>query len=125
MVSLLENAKEEPKSKRLRYAVTGVALVLLLGFWTWHTMRFRGEEHTIDHLMDAVTSGNFQMAYQIWKPHQGGSYTFDGFCSRLGPEGLLRAGEKLSARIVVGASQWRQRRNRHRGDQPVRSVSHE
>jgi hypothetical protein len=87
LVSLLENAKEEPKSKRLRYAVTGVALVLLLGFWTWHSMRFRGEEHTIDHLMDAVTSGNFQMAYQIWKPHQGGSYTFDDFVADWGPKG--------------------------------------
>jgi hypothetical protein len=45
------------------------------------------EEHTIDHFMDAVTAGNFQLAYQIWKPHQGSSYTFQDFLADWGEKG--------------------------------------
>jgi hypothetical protein len=87
LVSLLEERAEEPKSKRLRYAVTAVALVLLLGFWLWRSMRYSSEEHTVDHFMDAVAAGNFQLAYQIWKPHQGTSYTFQDFLADWGDKG--------------------------------------
>ncbi len=87
LVNLLDERGEEPKSKRLRYAVSVVALVLLLGFWGWRSLRFASEEHTIDHFMNAVTAGNFQLAYQIWKPRQGTSYSFQDFLADWGDKG--------------------------------------
>ena len=69
---------EEPNSKRLRYAVSGVALVLLVGFGIWFFfLRFISEKHTIEHFMDAVVAQDYQRAFQIWKSH--GSYSYQDF----------------------------------------------
>ncbi|HYT07731.1 MAG TPA: hypothetical protein VEL77_08795, partial [Rugosimonospora sp.] len=69
---------EEPNSKRLRYAVSGVALVILVAFGTWYFfLRFISEKHTVEHFMDAVVAQDFQRAFQIWKSH--GSYTYQDF----------------------------------------------
>jgi len=79
-LNLLDTTSEEPSSKRLRYAVSAVALVILVAFGIWYFfLRFIGEKHTIEHFMDAVVAQNYQGAYQIWKAH--GSYTYQDFLS--------------------------------------------
>ncbi len=84
----LFDPSEEPKSKTLRYTVTGVALVILLAFGTWYFfLRFISEEHTTEHFMDAVVAGNFEQAYQIWKP-QGNGYTYQDFLQDWGKQGF-------------------------------------
>ena len=88
----LLDASEEPKSKLLRYAVSGVALVILVSFGIWYgwfLFFFEPERHTVEHFMNAVVAGNLPLAYQIWKPH-GTSYNFQEFHGGLGSDGLLR-----------------------------------
>jgi hypothetical protein len=85
-LGLFDNSSEEPKSKRLRYAVTAVALVILVTFGVWFFfLRFLGERHTVQSFMNAVVTGNYQLAYQIWKPH--GTYSFDEFMADWGTKG--------------------------------------
>ena len=80
------NNKEEPDSKRLRYAVSGVALVILVSFGIWFFfLRFISEKHTIEHFMDAVVAQDYQRAFQIWKSH--GSYTYQDFLADWGLNG--------------------------------------
>jgi hypothetical protein len=77
-LTLFEPTSEEPHSKRLRYAVSGVALVILLAFGIWFFfLRFISEKHTIEHFMDAVVTQDYQRGFQIWKSH--GSYTYQDF----------------------------------------------
>ena len=77
-MALFETSTEEPNSKRLRYAVSGVALVILLTFGIWFFfLRFISEKHTVEHFMDAVVAQDYQKGFQIWKSH--GSYTFQDF----------------------------------------------
>lgn len=77
-MALFDKTSEQPDSKRLRYAVSGVALVILVAFGTWFFfLRFLSEKHTIEDFMDAVVAQNYQRAYEIWKSH--GSYTYKDF----------------------------------------------
>lgn len=76
----------EPESKTLRYTVSGVAFVLLMAFGIWFLLRFYPEKRTVARLLDAVSSGNLQLGYQIWKPHNT-SYTFDDFTADWGAKG--------------------------------------
>ncbi len=74
-LNLLGTTSEEPNSKRLRYAVSGVALIILVSFGIWFFfLRFISEKHTVEHFMDAVVAQDYQRAFQIWKAH--GSYTY-------------------------------------------------
>jgi hypothetical protein len=85
-VGLFDNSSEEPQSKRLRYAVSAVALVLLLGFGFWFFfLRFLGEKRVAVRFMDAVVAGNYQLAYQIWKPH--GTYSYQDFLADWNQQG--------------------------------------
>jgi hypothetical protein len=87
-VGLLD-ASEEPHSQMRRYAITAVALVILVSFGTWYgwyLFFFMPERHTTEHFMKAVIDGNLPLAYQIWKPH-GTSYSFDEFKADWGANG--------------------------------------
>jgi hypothetical protein len=85
-LGLLDTTPEEPHSKRLRLAVSGVALVLLTAFGIWFFfLRFLSEKRTVEHFMDAVVAQNFRLAYQIWKPH--GTYAYDDFMADWGQKG--------------------------------------
>ena len=96
----LLDASEEPKSKTLRYTVSGVALVILVSssLW-WFVFRLLPERRTAEHFMDAVVSGNLQAAYQIWKP--GSSYSYQDFVSDWGEKGYY--GPVKSYRIESAA----------------------
>jgi hypothetical protein len=77
-LALFDKTSEEPDSKRLRYAISGVALLILVAFGIWFFfLRFISEKHTIEHFMDAVVAQDYQRAYDIWKSH--GSYTYMDF----------------------------------------------
>jgi hypothetical protein len=84
-VGLLDSGVEEPKSKALRYAISGIALVLLLSAAFWYLLRYTPEKHTVQKFMTAVAAGDTQQAYQIWHPHQG--FSFNDFLSFWGPDG--------------------------------------
>jgi hypothetical protein len=56
-LELFEKGSEEPNSKRLSYAVSGVALIILVTFGIcFFFLRFISERHTVEHFMDAVVA---------------------------------------------------------------------
>ena len=78
-MALLESGSEEPQSKLRRYVLTGAALVVILAIAGWYFFRYVPEKRTVVHFMDAVTAGNYEQGYQIWKAH--GSYSYQDFLS--------------------------------------------
>ena len=48
-------------------------------------LRFHTERDTVRRLMNAIAVGNFQEAYQVWKPSP--SYTYQDFVQDWGPDG--------------------------------------
>src|SRR5258708_8747272 len=81
-MGLLDAGAEEPQSKALRYVISGVALVLLLGASVWFLLRYTTEKHTVEHFMHSIVVGDSQQAYQIWHPHPSFSYQdFLSFCA--------------------------------------------
>jgi|SRR3990172_7426299 len=96
----------EPHSHVRRYAVSGVALVILLSFGVWYFfLRFLNEKRTVESFLEAVVAERFEAAYQIWKPH--GTYTFEDFMadwSLTGYYGPIKSYRIYSARSPGGAS---------------------
>jgi hypothetical protein len=84
-VGILDTGAEEPKSKALRYVVSGIALALLLAAGLWYLLRYTTEKHTVERFMNAVVAGDSQQAYQIWHAHPG--FTYQDFISFWGPNG--------------------------------------
>jgi hypothetical protein len=85
-VTLLDAKPEEPHSKTLRYAVTGVAAFILLSFAFWYfVLRFLGEKRAVTDFMNAVVAEKFEDAYKIWKPAS--SYSYDRFLGDWGTKG--------------------------------------
>jgi len=84
-MGLLDAGAEEPKSKALRYVISGIVMALLLAGSIWFFARYTTEKHTITRFMDAIVKGDTQLAYQIWHPHPGFSY--QDFLSFWGPNG--------------------------------------
>ena len=48
-------------------------------------LRFHTERDTVRRLMNAIAVGNFQEAYQVWKPSP--SYSYQDFVQDWGPDG--------------------------------------
>ena len=84
-MGLLDSGSEEPKSKLLRYGITGAAFVVLLVLGVWYLLRFYPEKRAAERFMDAVVAGDTSRAYQIWKPQA--SYTYQDFLEDWGPAG--------------------------------------
>ena len=85
-MTLLDAKEEQPHSKTLRYAVTGVAAFILLSFALWFfVLRFLGERRAVTSFMVAVVAEKFEDAYKIWKPQS--SYTYDRFLGDWGTKG--------------------------------------
>jgi hypothetical protein len=85
-LSLLDQKSEAPPSKVLRYAVSGVALALLLSFAVWYFfLRYLSEQRTIRNFMDLVVAEKFEEAYRAWQPQP--SYTYGDFLADWGPDG--------------------------------------
>jgi len=84
-MGLLDAGAEEPRSKALRYGISGAALAIFLGVAIWFFFRYATEKHTVNHFMDAIVAGNSQQAYQIWHPHA--NFSYQDFLSFWGPNG--------------------------------------
>ena len=84
-MDLLNANAEEPRSKALRYIVSGIALVLLVAAGLSYLLRYSTEKHTVARFMNAVVGGDSQQAYQIWHPHA--SFSYQDFVSFWGPKG--------------------------------------
>ena len=84
-MGLLDSGHEAPRSKTLRYVISGVALAAMLAASLWWVLRFTPEKHTVERFMDAVIAGNSQQAYQIWHPHP--SFTYQDFLGFWGSDG--------------------------------------
>jgi len=84
-VGILDSGAEEPKSKALRYVVSGVALAAMIAGALWYFLRFAPEKHTVERFMNAVVAGDSQQAYKIWRPNP--SFTYADFLAFWGPKG--------------------------------------
>ena len=84
-MGLLDAGAEEPRSKALRYVISGIVLALLIAASLWYFTRYSTEKRTVERFMRAVATGDTQQAYQIWHPHTGFSY--QDFLSFWGPNG--------------------------------------
>ena len=84
-VGILDSGAEEPKSKALRYVISGVALAAMIAGALWYFLRFAPEKHTVERFMNAVVAGDSQQAYKIWRPNP--SFTYQDFLAFWGPKG--------------------------------------
>jgi len=84
-VGILDSGAEEPKSKALRYAISGVALAAMLAGALWYFLRFAPEKHTVDRFMTAIVAGDSQQGYKIWRPNP--SFTYQDFQTFWAPKG--------------------------------------
>ena len=84
-MGILDSGAEEPKSKALRYVISGVALAAMLAGGLCYFLRFTPEKRVVERFMDAVVAGDTQRGYQIWRPIQ--SFTYQDFLSFWGPKG--------------------------------------
>jgi hypothetical protein len=85
-MGILDPGIEEPKSRKRRYVISAVALVILIALGLWYSLRYTREKHTVERFMNAVLAGNTQQAYQIWHPHP--SFTYQDFLGYWGPSGF-------------------------------------
>jgi hypothetical protein len=111
---LFQTKPEEPHSKTRRYAVSGVAFVILMSFGLWFFfLRYLSEKRAVASFLDAVVAEKFDVAYKIWKPDK--SYTFDRFMGDWGTTGFygpvksyrignVRAASGASGTVVVVAT---------------------
>jgi hypothetical protein len=86
-MGFFETRIDQPRtSKKVRYAITGIALVILTVLAVWFFfLRFQAEKQTVTHFLDAVVSGQFEHAYQVW--HAEPSYSYNDFLQDWGPKG--------------------------------------
>ena len=105
-MTLLDAQPEQPHSKTLRYAVTGIAAFMLLTFALWYyVLRYLPEKRAVSNFMDAVAAEQFEDAYKIWKPQS--SYTYDRFLGDWGPKGFygpVKSYHIETARSASGSS---------------------
>ena len=84
-VGILDSGAEEPKSKALRYVVSGVALAAMIAGALWYFLRFTPEKHTVQRFMTAVATGDTQEGYKIWHPTP--SFKYEDYLAFWGPKG--------------------------------------
>ncbi len=96
-MGLFDSDSEEPQSKQRRYAITALALLLLLAASVWYALRFHSEKKTVATFFEALVHGNMEAAYRLWNPH--GSYTYQDFLEDWGSTGYY--GPVRSYRIVT------------------------
>ncbi len=104
-MALFESPIDHPPSKLRRYLIRIAGVIVTIAVfmavfpaYLWYPFVYHREVATAHRLMDAVSKGDLQQAYQIWKPSA--SYSFKDFNGRLGPGRILRAGEKLPDRAA-------------------------
>lgn len=82
-MALFDGTEEHPPSKIRRYIITGLTFVILVVLGCWYLLRFHQETTTVKNFLNTVASGNFDLAYQMWKPAP--SFSFKDFMEDWGP----------------------------------------
>jgi hypothetical protein len=95
-VALFDGTDEHPPAKVRRYIITAAAFVILVILGCWYLLRFHKETTTVKQFLNAVAAGNFEQAYQMWKPAP--SFSFKDFMEDWGPNSYY--GPVKSYRIV-------------------------
>jgi hypothetical protein len=75
----------DPPWKYRRLALAVGAAVVIGAITIAILLRFHTERNSVRQLMDAVAAGDFQRAYQTWKPSA--SYSYNDFLQDWGPNG--------------------------------------
>jgi len=76
-ISILDPQPPPPPNPwPLRLGVGAVVLVLV-GTFAWSEFRYYGERRQVERFMDALVAGDYQTAYQLWKPSP--AYPYQSF----------------------------------------------
>ena len=83
-MTLFDGTEEHPPSKILRYLITSLVFVILVGGYCMWMLRFHKEKNTVKQFLTTVAAGNFDRAYQLWKPAP--SFSFKDFMEDWGAQ---------------------------------------
>jgi hypothetical protein len=83
-VGLFDTSAEHPPAKALRYIITVIAFILLVGGFCLYLLRYHTEKNSVRNFMNALIAGDTQKAYQLSKPAP--SYSFKDFQDDWGPQ---------------------------------------
>jgi len=95
-LGLLDAKPDHPPSKLKRRLIMAAVFIALGSAGLWWVLRYHTEKVTIYHFLSAVTAGDTQRAYQIWKPAP--SYTYDRFLEDWGPSGYYSPAESFNVK---------------------------
>lgn len=82
---LFDSPPIKPPWKYRKPAIAVGAAVVIAAITIAILLRFHTERNTVRTLMNAIAEGNFQQAYQVWKPSS--SYSYQDFVQDWGPNG--------------------------------------
>ena len=83
-MTLLDPTPLKPeKSRAMAFTVAAVSLVAIVVLW--FVFRYYPEKRAAERFFAALTAGNTQLAYQLWKPAP--SYSMKDFLADWGPDG--------------------------------------
>lgn len=82
-MTLFDGTEEHPPSKVLRYIITTLVFVILVVLFCMYLLRYHKEQTTVKNFLTTVAAGNFERAYQLWKPAP--SFSFKDFMEDWGP----------------------------------------
>jgi hypothetical protein len=85
LMTIFDAAPLRPPWKYRRLALflgSGIVIAAAVIFWL---LRYHAEYATVRRFEGAVVAGDFQQAYQIWKPSS--SYSYEDFLQDWGPNG--------------------------------------
>ena len=104
-MALFDGTEEHPPSKVRRYIITGLTFVILVVLGCWYLLRFHQETTSVKNFLNTVASGNFDLAYQMWKPAP--SFSFKDFMEDWGPNsyyGPVKSYSILKAKSPTGST---------------------
>ena len=82
-MAIFDTSQEHPPDKVRRYIITTIVFIALVVGFAWYLLRFHQETTTVKNFLNTVASGNFDLAYQMWKPAP--SFSFKDFMEDWGP----------------------------------------
>ena len=85
-MGILDAAPEEKHSPAFRYAITGIALAMIVAGALWWVLRFHSERVAAGKFLMALSAGETQQAYQLWKPSP--TYSYKDFLDDWGDNGF-------------------------------------
>jgi hypothetical protein len=89
-MGLFDTTSEDPSSKRRRYAImagTGVVLAAVAIWWLIFGYLHVPERTAAGRFFDALSAGNTELAYKLWKPEPN-RYPYSDFLDDWGANGI-------------------------------------